>query len=268
MTLPELGVITGVNEAHLHKFKNLKRTVGTIFELADWLGDKPLWVNGESELSREAAPSSAVIYSRLGAAGWKVTNASTDLGGTRFDLERAEIQLHIHSQLLGLHQIGPLVAAADIALSLGLTPPEIKRGLELVTPFDHRLQPRVESDGVTVLDDSYNGNPSGAKAVIDFLGSITGHRRFYVTPGLVEMGSRTAIVHRDIGRQLAHSGIEHVVLIRNSATPHIAEGLESAGYKGVVTWFDDGPHAFAALPQLTVKDDVVLLQNDWPDQYS
>jgi UDP-N-acetylmuramoyl-tripeptide--D-alanyl-D-alanine ligase len=268
LTMPELGVITGVNEAHLSKFKSLKRTAHTIFELADWVGDKPLWVNGESELSRDAAPPKALVYSRMGVDHWKVSNASTSLLGTEFDLKHAELRMHVHSQLLGLHQVGPLVAAADIALRVGLTPTQIKRGLELVKPFDHRLQPRLDADGITVLDDSYNGNPSGVKAVVDFLGGISDHRRFYVTPGLVEMGSSTSAVHRQIGRQLAQAGIEQVVLIRNSATPHIAAGLASASYKGNITWFEDGPSAFAALPELTVRGDVVLLQNDWPDQYS
>ncbi|HUD10832.1 MAG TPA: UDP-N-acetylmuramoyl-tripeptide--D-alanyl-D-alanine ligase [Candidatus Saccharimonadia bacterium] len=264
---PELGVITGVNEAHLHKFKNLKRTADTIFELADWLGDRPLYVNGESDVARNSVRLTNIMYTREGAGEWLVKDAKTGLEGTSFTLARGRDEIHVKSHLLGLHQVGPLAAAADIASRLGLTPEQIQRGLEATAPFDHRLQPRTDADGVTTLDDSYNGNPSGAKAVIEFLQSVKAHRRFYVTPGLVEMGSRTAQVHIEIGRELAAAGIEEVVLMRNSATPYIARGLEDAGFKGHITWFDDGPAAYAALPQLAVKGDVVLLQNDWPDQY-
>src|SRR3990167_4021741 len=33
---PHLGIITGINEAHLEKFKTIERTAATIFELADY----------------------------------------------------------------------------------------------------------------------------------------------------------------------------------------------------------------------------------------
>jgi hypothetical protein len=58
-----------------------------------------------------------------------------------------------------------------------------------------------------------------------------------------------------------------VILIKNSVTPFIEQGLQEEKYAGKILWFDDALLAFAALPHLTAKGDVVLLQNDWPDQY-
>jgi UDP-N-acetylmuramoyl-tripeptide--D-alanyl-D-alanine ligase len=129
------------------------------------------------------------------------------------------------------------------------------------------LEPKIDGVGVITLDDSYNGNPDGVQAMIEFLASLQNHRRFYVTPGLVEMGKRTKEVHRQIGRNLAKAKIEKVVLIKNSVTAYIEEGLAEEKYEGEILWFDDALTAFAALPHLTVTGDVVLLQNDWPDQY-
>ena len=93
-------------------------------------------------------------------------------------------------------------------------------------------------------------------------------RRWYVTPGLVEMGDKKEEVHKEIGRKLAHAGIEKVILMRNSVTPFIKQGLQEERYGGEVIWFDKALDAFSALPNLTVKGDVVLIQNDWPDQYA
>ena len=265
---PDMGVITGVNEAHLEKFKDLERTRKTIFELADCLGERPLYINGESERARTAAPAHATIYSREGAEELKVTQPHSDLSGTTFVLNIGKTPIQCRSKLLGLHQVGPLAAAAHIALRLGLSTEEIQRGIGETRPFEHRLEPRQLSEGVTLLDDSYNGNPDGVRAVIEFLASLKGYRRWYVTPGLVEMGPKKAEVHREIGKQLAAAQIEKVVLIRNSVTPFIAQGLQEGGFSEELLWFNYGPDAYNALPNLTVKGDVVLLQNDWPDQYA
>jgi len=264
---PDTGVITGVNEAHLKKFKSLERTVKTIYELADYLGERPVYVNGESELARKKARSGHILYSRRRIGNWKIENQKTDLTGTSFTMVKNGTKMELKSPLLGLHQIGPLAAAADIALSLGFSPDRVKSGISKTKPFNHRLEPKTDDAGVITLDDSYNGNPDGVKAVIEFLASLNNHRRFYVTPGLVEMGPRTQEVHKQIGKSLAKAKIEKVILIKNSVTSFIEEGLKEERYGGEVLWFDDGPAAFAALPHLTVKGDVVLLQNDWPDQY-
>lgn len=264
---PDIGIITGVNEAHLEKFGSIENAVKTIFELADYLGEKPVYVNADNNLAHKSARAEYIEYSGEGGNGWSVGGAETSPEGTRCTLTRGEQTVNAQSKLLGLHQVGALVAVTDIATRLGLSVTQIEAGLSKTKPFDHRLEPKFGADGVVTLDDSYNGNPDGVKAVIEFLGPLPG-RKWYVTPGLVEMGSRKVEVHRIIGAQLAKNGIEKVVLIRNSVTPYIYEGLKNADYKGDVIWFDDALAVFAALPKMTVKGDIVLLQNDWPDQYA
>ncbi len=264
---PDIGIITGVNEAHLEKFKTLDRTARTIFELADFLGDRPVYVNGESELAQKSVRPNHRTYSRNGVGAWSIEAAQTGLAGTSFTLVCGTERLPLVSSLLGLHQVGPLAVAAAIARDVGLSPAQIAAGIAKVAPFEHRLEPIRDGSGVVILDDSYNGNPDGVRAVIAFLASLTG-RRLYVTPGLVEMGAQTEAVHRAIGCELAAAGVDTVVLIRNSVTPFIEQGLNDSHYRGTIVWYEDALSAHRALPHLTVGGDIVLLQNDWPDQYA
>ncbi|HSX48312.1 MAG TPA: Mur ligase family protein, partial [Candidatus Nanoarchaeia archaeon] len=265
---PSMGVITGINEAHLAKFKTLDRTVNTIFELGDHLGEQPLYVNSESQLAADRIEAGYPYrYSRQGVNGWRVSDVATSLEGTSFTATKDDVVIKARSRLLGLHQVGPLVAMIDIASALGLSAEQIDQGIAATRPFEHRMQPSRDAGGVVTIDDSYNGNPDGAKAAIEFLASLPG-RRFYVTPGLVEMGDHNQEVHREIGRALAKAEIDQVILIKNSATPYIAEGLQQASFKGKLTWYDDPLKCFAALPSMTVAGDVVLIQNDWTDNYA
>lgn len=272
MVRPDLGVITGVNEAHLEKFKTVEAAAQTIFELAGFLDGKPLYVNAENELAKQKAGDGKIFFSREGvfpqAGGWNVVAAETSLDGTSFILEHEDERINAQSKLLGLHQIGPLAAAIHIAKRLGLTSLEIEAGAAKTKPFAHRLERRDDGSGVIMLDDSYNGNPDGVKAVIDFLASISGRRRWYVTPGLVEMGEKSEEIHKNIGKQLAEAGIEKVVLIKNSVTPWIEKGLQENSLGGDIVWFDDALNCYNSLPHITVTGDVVVLQNDWPDQYA
>ena len=263
---PQWGFITGVNEAHLEKFKTLAQTTNTIFELAEFVKPVQLYVNGESKLAREYAKDGNVIYAREGAGRWSIRDAATDLSGTTFKLTDGSDTISVNTRLLGFHMLGALAAAADIASWLGLTNGQIESGLSKTKSFAHRLEPKQWADGVTFIDDSYNGNPDGARAAIEFLALLKG-RRFYVTPGLVEAGPRVKEVHEEIGKRLAEADIEKVALIRTSAAPHIGNALKANGFKGEVLWHDDMPMCLAALRASSLPGDIILVQNDWPDQY-
>lgn len=265
---PNIGIITGVNEAHLEKFGSLEKTSETIFELADELGERPLYINAENNLAGARARASDTLFSREAVGAWRIAGAQADLRGTSFRMVRGGEIIRASSKLLGLHLVGPLAAAAAIAREVGLSIEQIEAGLRETKAFDHRMQLTVDNTGVITIDDSYNGNPDGVQAVIAFLASLHGHKRYYVTPGLVEMGARTEAVHREIGQRLAEEKIEVIVLIKNSATPFIEMGLKEKGFGGKVLLYDDMPTALTALQQLTASGDVILIQNDWPDQYS
>lgn len=270
---PGMGIITGINEAHLEKFKTLEVTTQTIFDLATFLGDKPTYKNGENELVKtKAGENDPLLYTRKGVNGWAVSGTNTSLDGTSFVAKKSqaagEMTIHAQSGLLGLHQIGPLMTCVDIATSLGLTTEQIEAGIQTTKPFEYRLQPRFGADGVITLDDTYNGNPDGVTAGLEFLTNLKNHRLVYVTPGLVEAGSRVKEVHEQIGRQLAQAKIDLVVLVENSVTPHIQTGLHAANFQGKLMTFPDALTCLAALPNLTKDGDVVLMQNDWPDNYA
>ncbi|NTW33322.1 MAG: UDP-N-acetylmuramoyl-tripeptide--D-alanyl-D-alanine ligase [Bacteroidetes bacterium] len=264
---PNIGIVTGINDAHLKKFKTIEKTVKTIYEISEFIPSEKLYINEENELANQNAPENVLKYGKYKCNNLTTDDIKTDISGTTFNILKKDEKISVKSKLLGTHQVGPLLAAASIADSLGIGLDAIKEGINKTKPFPHRLEPFTDSVGIITLDDSYNGNPDGVDAIISFISSLKGYRRFYVTPGLVEMGERSASIHRIIGEKLARANIEKVVLINNSVTPYIEEGLKKEKYKGEIIKFDDALKAYNSLKHLTVKGDLVVLQNDWPDQY-
>lgn len=263
---PRMGVITGINEAHLSKFKTLDRTAATIFELADYLGGQPVYKNGENALvlAKITAPD-PLAYASGGVAGWTVTNIQLEVDGTAFVVRKGDVEITAKSGLLGQHVIGPLVVAVDIAHNLGLSADQISAGIAATKPYEHRMQPRRLAGG-WVIDDTYNGNSDGVSAGLAWLAAVDAKRRIYVTPGLVEQGSKTAEVHRAIGRQIA-AVADVAVLMQNSATAYIQEGLKAANYAGELQIIPDPLRFYSNLDQFVAAGDVVLMQNDWTDNY-
>ena len=66
------------------------------------------------------------------------------------------------------------------------------------------------SNGITVIDDAFNANPSGVRAAMEVLAGFEG-RKVVVTPGMVELGDLEESENRAFGRVM--SGVADTVML-------------------------------------------------------
>jgi len=266
LTHPSRGVITGVAPAHLDKYKTLEAAGQDIFSLADYLHGKHVYVNDESPAAQAFIKDKYHRYSAAGALGWKVSGIKLAVSTTKFKLSKGKKTLDLSSKLLGRHQVGSLAFAAALGLELGLSREQVTAGIDKTVPFEHRMQP-YSLNGAWIIDDTYNGNLEGIRAGTQLLTSLPARRKIYVTPGLVDQGKENQSVHREIGELIAAASPDLVILMQNSVTKYIQAGLNSGKYQGELI-IESHPLAFYTnLSEFVAKGDLVMLQNDWPDQY-
>ncbi len=267
-THPRIGIITGLAPAHLDKYKTLARAGADIFSLADYLGHKNVYVNEESPAAGDFIKKADHPYSAKGVLDWKVINPKIDIEGLSFVLKNGDgLVLRLKSRLLGRHQIGPLALAAVLAHQAGISKTKIEAGVAKTAPFAHRLQPR-QLGGAWIIDDTYNGNIDGLKVGLELLKELPAKRKIYVTPGLVDQGKESSKIHHDLGLMIAKTKPDQVVLMDNSVTRSIMDGLAAGKYSGQVTIESDPLEFYTNLEHFVAAGDLVLMQNDWTDNYS
>ena len=69
--------------------------------------------------------------------------------------------------LLGEHNLSNLLAAVLLALTAGVTPTQVRQGVQAFRPLPHRLQTVAEVDGVRYIDDSKATNPGAVAAALE-----------------------------------------------------------------------------------------------------
>lgn len=278
LTPPDVAVLTGINEAHIERFGSIANTVSAKFEIVRYAKKEGVAVLNiedkrvRAEYSKNLTGHTAIFYGDVvgDAARYGITDVRFEQDGLRqsFSLTNEHGEAYrLTTPLLGGYAPATLMGAVCVAETLGMTRAEITHGVAMARPVAHRLEPFNAANGILVIDDSYNGNPDGAREAVRVLARFKNKRKIYVTPGLVEMGLRSAEIHRSIGTDLAGVA-DIVILIKNSATGAIAEGLKAGDFKSQgILWFDTAVDAHAALPAILKSGDVVLFQNDWPDNY-
>ena len=269
---PTIGVLTSVGPQHLDTFKTLENIIDTKYDLIRALpADGYAVFNDDhgicADLYDKTQHVPKAIVNRQDGDVW-AENAQVTAQGSSFTLCFADgSKVPCQTRMLGAHNISNILLACAVAKHLGLSNAQIQRGVSQLVPVEHRLQLLSSAGGVTVIDDAFNSNPSGAKAALDVLRQFPG-RRIIVTPGMVELGEQEAEYNRELGREMADAADVCVLIGRKHVQP-IQEGLLNAGYAA------ENIHVFPSLNDATAwlrgfmqAGDFVLYENDLPDHYS
>lgn len=277
---PDLAVLTGINESHLERFKSIKNIIRGKFEIVtNAKSNASVFLNADNDYildnyKKFVGSKEVNFYSenKFNRTPFSIKNKIylPDAKGLEFDI--AEVQGenvigHFKTTLIGDYILGTLMGVIEIALKLKLTPAEIQRGLNRLEPVSHRLEPVLTTQNVLIIDDSYNGNPAGAREAIKVLARFSDRRKIYLTPGMVEMGKASEKIHRELGENLA-TVADKVILIKNSVSEYIRGGLLSKGFsEDNLTIYPTADSAHSDIKNILKSGDAIIFQNDWTDNY-
>ena len=265
---PTVGILTSIGPQHLDTFGTVERVAKTKNELIAGLPEGGTAIFARDGAFCEKLYRECPLNDKL-LAGDLIRADEIAVGpwGTRFTLSDRDTGESVlcETKLLGRHAVDNLLLCVTAARRLGFTMEEIGAGVARCHPVEHRLQ-LIPAGGITIIDDAFNSNPAGAKAALDVLVQFPG-RRVIVTPGMVELGAEEEKYNEEFGRQIA-SACDMAILVGVRHTAPIARGLKAEGFPEekivVVSSFAE---AQERMKELLTAGDVVLYENDLPDNY-
>ncbi len=272
---PSIGIITAVGEMHLETFRTVENILRTKFELADALPEEGLAVvNLDSQPIASARPAH-----RCRTVSYGIDNPAADYRATDIDYSPAQTSFAVGhgserrtdyiTRLAGRGNILNLLAAIAVADRLGVSETMQKRAIRQIEQIEHRLSVRRTTGGVTIIDDAYNSNPSGARMALEVLRDFRTDqgRRIAVTPGFVELGERQYELNRQLGRDMA-GACDCAVVVNLTNREAITAGLADGGFPAESIYEADSfADASAWLAQRLHAGDTILYENDLPDSF-
>lgn len=273
---PTIGILTSIGPQHLETFKSIANVIKTKYELIQALPyDGTAVFNGDNSYCLNLARKTGIetlIYG-IENKGEDIFISAEEIRnsreGLKFKVKSNEgIEFECSPKLLGRHNVSNLLGAISVALKLGLTPEEIQRGISRIEPVPHRLQILDSNSSIMIIDDAFNSNPVGAKEALETIRDFKDGKRIIVTPGMVELGAIEYEENKKFGTVMAGC-CDIAILVGIKRSKPIVEGLETAGFPGdKIIVAANLNEATKTLGEIVRAGDVVLFENDLPDNYS
>lgn len=272
---PSIGIITSIGPAHLESFGSIENIIRTKYEIIEDLPEDGIAIfNYDDPNLKEVADKTTKRKYYYGIENLNdldvyAKDISVNSRGSEFTLVIKELgEIPCSTRLLGRHNIKNLLAGCTVAYVLGMTLEDIKSGISKIEPVEHRLNLIDSGNGVIVIDDGFNSNPSGAKAALEVINEFKDGKKIVVTPGMIELGDIEFEENKKFGQEIAKVA-DVVFLIGKKRTKPIREGLLELNFpEEKIYSVDSLDEATKIFGSMLLPGDVILFENDLPDNYS
>ncbi len=258
---PDVGVITNVGPAHLEGLGSVAGVARAKGELFATLRREAVAVaNADDAHVRalgDAFPGRVVRF----GSGADVTAEDVRCdarGAAAFRLGVAGRTTDVALQIPGRHNVANALAAAAAAFAVGVDLAAMRAGLAAAVPVGSRMRVVSLSNGVTVVDDSYNANPASMAAALQSLAEAPATRRIAVLGDMLELGAASAEQHRAVGTLAGTLGLAALHLYGDFAADAAAGAARGMPAAAIHVHATHAALAAALAPELRAGDWVLV----------
>ena len=209
---PNYGIVTNIGTAHIGILGSRRAIAEEKKKIFNYVDEQGLAVipaaDDFADFLSEGVRGKVVRYGKDLPESGVVFIRDAGLEGTVFSVDGVEMQLH----LPGAYNFSNALAAVALSRALGLTPEEIKAGIESVRPIGARSH--LIKDRLNILEDCYNANPDSMAKAVEFCTDLqVSGKKIFVLGDMLELGEEAENAHAEIGALLAQSDVDKVILI-------------------------------------------------------
>ena len=263
---PDVRVWTNVGEAHVGFFASVDAIADAKAEILEGATRSTVLVANADDprISKRIGQFiGRVVTFGLDADSDVHARAIVDRGidGTRADVTTPSGEIELKTPLVGRGNLANVLAATAVALEFDVPLQIIAERAAVLQPASHRGEVVRLANGVTVIDDSYNANPTATRRALEVLAtSSSATRRIAVLGEMLELGNHATALHEDVGRAAA-AGVNLLLTVGGDAAAAMAEAAVTAGLpRDRVKHFGTSDEAAAAIADLVKPGDLVLVK--------
>src|SRR3990167_6253978 len=253
---PSVAVITNAAAGHLEGVSTIAGVARAKAEI--FLGLAP---NGMAILNRDdiffsfwqeqIKNHSYLTFGYHPDADIRVEHDTTQPSAITFITPKGKIELTL--PLLGKHNILNAMAAMAATLAIGIDLSLIKQGLENLESTPGRLQLHTLSNGVNIIDDTYNANPFSLQAAVETLATFEG-KKILVLGDMKELGVEAKPIHFTAGEKIREAGINYLFTY-GELSAHCSNAFCEGAYH-----FDEQKKLIDALKPLLHNQTTILIK--------
>lgn len=259
---PDICVITNIGQCHLEFLGDRDGVLRAKSEIFDYMAEDGIIIlNGDDDKLATLHEVKGITPVFFGIDSDRKIHAenihSLGLKGIACTICTGQETFDVTIPAPGYHMVYNALAGTAVGLSLGMTPEEIKRGIEKLETLSGRFH-IIETGDYTVVDDCYNANPVSMKASLRVLHDALG-RKVAILGDMGELGEKERQLHEEVGAEAGRQDIQLLICV-GALSEHMVKAAKETNPQMKAVHMDTLEEALEEIPGLLQKGDTILVK--------
>ena len=284
---PTVSIITNIGTAHIGNLGSRENILKAKLEILEGMEKPLLVVNNDNDMLNQvvnyvkkgetaSSDSANEIFKEITTKYKETIKIHTYGINNESEAMAKDIELHQNSSTFtckcnnenltitvpvgGEHFILNALCACKVGEIIGVSNNSIKQGIESFELTQKRMDISELSNGVTIINDSYNASYESMAASLKYLSRLENPRKIAVLGDMFELGEYAAELHKKVGEEVAQNKIDLLICAGENAKYIYESAIKSGLAEENAYYLDDKEEIVKYLNLKMQKGDVILFK--------
>ena len=262
---PDICIITNIGTSHIGNLGSRENILKAKLEILEGCEKPTVIINNDNDLLHNWYKTN---QNKINIKTYGIQNKS-DLNAENIILEKesskftckflnekAEIQVPVG----GEHFVLNSLCAGAVGLELGISPEQIKLGIESFELTKKRMDITKLENGISIINDAYNASFESMQASLKYLSEFKENRKIAVLGDMFELGDFSKELHEKVGSEVVKNKID-ILICSGELAKNIANQAEKQGMeKEKIHYLENKEDIISLLKEISKKDDIILFK--------
>lgn len=259
---PTIAVITNIGTAHIGNLGSRENILKAKLEITEPLSkDNTLIINNDNDLLHKEVNNlkekfKLVTIGINNKSDYNATEIKDNIFSSSFKINNDNININVGSEAFIYNS---LVAYA-VGQTLKIESDKIAKAINNFKLSPHRLEKIELNNNITLIDDTYNANLDSMLNSLSILSKVTNRRRVAILGDILELGSFSEEIHRNIGKSINSNKLDILITIGNESKYIKEEAINNMFPKNKIYSFNNYQDSLNELKNILKENDIVLLK--------
>ena len=258
---PTVAVITNVGTAHIGLLGSRENILKAKLEILDGMDEFGILViNNDNDLLHqyylENKNSNIKTFGIINESDICATNIKLNELGSSYNYLDEIIKVSVPGEVFVLNSLCALLIGDLFNINIE----DIKKGINNFELTKRRMQ--IEKiNNMTIINDCYNANLDSMKSAVSYLGSLMNTRKIAILGDMLELGSYSENLHRELGKIVKENNIDILITVgRNSK--YICEEAINCGFDKENAYnYMNNEEALSKIKEIIKENDSILIKS-------
>ena len=259
---PTIAVITNIGTAHIGNLGSRENILKAKLEITEPLSkDNTLIINNDNDLLHKEVNNLKEKYNLVtiginNKSDYNATDIKDNIFSCSFKINNNNININVGSEAFIYNS---LVAYA-VGQTLKIESDKIAKAINNFKLSPHRLEKIEINNNITLIDDTYNANLDSMINSLSILSKVTNRRRVAILGDILELGSFSEEIHRNIGKNININKLDILITIGSESKYIREEAINNLFPKNKIYSYNNYQEALNKIQDILKENDIVLLK--------